>query len=142
VATATEIFTAVDAIAGIYKPLKILLFDSYAYGTPNADSDVDFLVLKNFSGSPHDQFVKIRTTINFPFPVYVLVRRPGVVRQQIKMNDFFLREITSKGIALYEAGNTRMGDQGRRRLRRHLASVQIPQTQPIRYDMLSLSAMR
>jgi uncharacterized protein len=28
------------------KPLKIILFGSYAYGTPNADSDLDICVVK------------------------------------------------------------------------------------------------
>jgi hypothetical protein len=38
-ASAKEILTASDAIAAFYKPLKIILFGSYAYGCPNADSD-------------------------------------------------------------------------------------------------------
>ena len=31
------------------KPNKIILFGSYAYGTPNEDSDIDLFLLK-----PHD----------------------------------------------------------------------------------------
>ena len=126
-ATAKEILTAVDAIAAFYKPLKILIFGSYAYGTPNYDSDVDFLVLKNFSGSDHADYVKIRTAVNFSFPVDLLVRRPDVVKQRIEWNDFFLQEIMEKGVVLYAANNKRMGDQGARRLRRRLAAGAVTQ---------------
>ena len=140
-ATAKEILTAVDAIAAFYKPLKILIFGSYAYGTPNYDSDVDFLVLKNFSGSDHADYVKIRTAVNFSFPVDLLVRRPDVVKQRIEWNDFFLQEIMEKGVVLYAANNKRMGDQGARRLRRRLAAGEIQQGEPARYDLLSLPAV-
>lgn len=140
-ATAKEILAAVDAIAAWYKPLKILVFGSYAYGTPNYDSDVDLLVLKNFRGSPHEQFVKIRTTVHIPFPLDLLVRRPDVVRQRIKGNDFFLEEIMSKGIVLYAGDDTRVGDQGRRRLRRRLAALKITKEKPVRSNLLPLSAV-
>jgi predicted nucleotidyltransferase len=33
------------AIAERFQPDKIILFGSYAYGTPNADSDVDLLMV-------------------------------------------------------------------------------------------------
>jgi hypothetical protein len=110
-------------------------------GAPNVDSDVDFLVLKNFSGSDHEHYVKIRTAVEFPFAVDLLVRRPDVVRQRIKWNDFFLQEIMEKGIVLYAANDKRMGDQGRRRLRRRLAALKIPKEEPVRPGLLPLSAV-
>jgi predicted nucleotidyltransferase len=137
-----DIITAVDGIAAFYKPLSIRLFGSYAYGMPNADSDVDLLVLKNFRSSPHEQYDKIRSHILMPFPVDLLVRQPAVVQLRIKGNDFFLREIMEKGIVLYASDNARMGEQGRRRLRRHTAAFEIPKADPARYDLLSLSAVR
>jgi len=141
VATAKEILAAVDAIVASYKPLKILVFGSYAYGTPTYDSDVDFLVLKNFSGSDHEHNVRIRTAVNFPFPVDLLVRRPDVVKQRIKWNDFFLQEIMEKGIVVYAANDKGMGDQGRRRLRRRLAALKIQEEKPVRSSLLPLLAM-
>ncbi|MBW1973741.1 MAG: nucleotidyltransferase domain-containing protein, partial [Deltaproteobacteria bacterium] len=36
----------VEDIAKKYKPLKIILFGSYAYGEPKEDSDIDLLILK------------------------------------------------------------------------------------------------
>ncbi len=46
-------------VASRYQPDKIILFGSYAYGTPNADSDVDILVVMPCRNQ-HDQSIKIR----------------------------------------------------------------------------------
>ena len=37
----------VDKIATIFKPEKIIIFGSYAYGHPSEKSDVDILVIMN-----------------------------------------------------------------------------------------------
>lgn len=140
-ATAKEILTAVDAIAAFYKPLKILIFGSYAYGTPNYDSDVDLLVLKNFRGSPNQQYDKIRCAVLLPFPVDLLVRRPIVVRQRIAGNDFFLQEVMEKGLVLYASDDARVGEESRKRLQRRLNALKIPQAGPFRYDLLPLPAV-
>ena len=34
-----------EKIVHIYRPQQVILFGSYAYGTPTADSDVDLLVI-------------------------------------------------------------------------------------------------
>ena len=34
-----------DAVAAAFKPRKIILFGSYAYGKPTEDSDVDVMVV-------------------------------------------------------------------------------------------------
>jgi len=36
-----------DIIIDLINPDKIILFGSYVYGTPNEESDADFLVIKN-----------------------------------------------------------------------------------------------
>jgi predicted nucleotidyltransferase len=46
-------------VAERFRPEKIILFGSYAYGTPHADSDVDILVVMP-ARNQHDQAVKIR----------------------------------------------------------------------------------
>jgi predicted nucleotidyltransferase len=35
-----------------YRPKKIILFGSYAYGEPTQDSDVDLLIIKNTDKRP------------------------------------------------------------------------------------------
>jgi len=39
-----------NCIVEKYSPEKIILFGSYAYGRPNFESDVDFLVVLPFRG--------------------------------------------------------------------------------------------
>ena len=43
--TQGQIETYAADVAREFRPLKIVLFGSYAYGTPNDDSDVDLMVI-------------------------------------------------------------------------------------------------
>ena len=45
------------------KPLKIILFGSYAYGTPNADSDLDICVVKSEVKSKSKEKKEIRESL-------------------------------------------------------------------------------
>jgi predicted nucleotidyltransferase len=45
VITIAEIKRYCDAIAHAFRPEKIILFGSHAYGRPHRDSDVDVLVI-------------------------------------------------------------------------------------------------
>jgi predicted nucleotidyltransferase len=47
----------VEKLKSEYKPLKIILFGSYAYGNPTEDSDIDLLILKNTNERRVDRFV-------------------------------------------------------------------------------------
>ena len=58
-------------VAERFEPEKIILFGSYAYGTPNDDSDVDILVVMACRNQ-HDQAVKIRLEIARNFAMDVL----------------------------------------------------------------------
>ena len=44
-------------------PLKIILFGSYGYGTPNADSDLDICIVKKETKSKYQEQKKIRTRL-------------------------------------------------------------------------------
>ena len=44
-------------------PLKIILFGSYGYGTPNADSDLDICIIKKEIKSKYQEQKKIRTRL-------------------------------------------------------------------------------
>jgi predicted nucleotidyltransferase len=102
------------AIADEFRPDKIILFGSHAYGTPHADSDVDILVVMP-TRNEIDQRVKIRWQIPAPFPVHVLVRKPKNLKWRLEEGESFHTEILSKGKILYEKSDSRMGSQGRRR---------------------------
>lgn len=85
-----------------FRPQKVILFGSYAYGTPTPDSDIDLLVVMPFDGRVHEQAVKIRRSLDTTMPVDLLVRTSEQVRERIEMEDFFMREIVSQGKVLYE----------------------------------------
>lgn len=96
-------------IAREFKPERIVLFGSYAYGRPTPDSDVDLLVVMPFEGRATEQAVRISSRLDHRFPIDLLVRTPQEIRQRLEWNDVVLREITSKGEVLYESGNAGVG---------------------------------
>ena len=55
-----------------YKPLKIILFGSHAYGNPKDDSDLDLLILKNTKRRPVDRFVNVKRIIYQEFSLGIL----------------------------------------------------------------------
>jgi predicted nucleotidyltransferase len=102
-------------IAERFQPEKIVLFGSYAYGKPHRDSDVDILVIMPCRNQL-DQAVKISLAIDAPFTMDLKVRTPANLKWRLKEGELFHTEIMSKGIMLYEKGDSGMGRQGRRRL--------------------------
>ncbi|MCX7661924.1 MAG: nucleotidyltransferase domain-containing protein [Candidatus Omnitrophica bacterium] len=73
-----EIKTYAQKIRERFKPEKIILFGSYAYGKPKKDSDVDLLVIMNTKLKPLEQAVIIRREIPANFALDLLVRRPKI----------------------------------------------------------------
>jgi predicted nucleotidyltransferase len=104
-------------VAERFHPDQIILFGSYAYGTPHEDSDVDILVVMP-ARNQLDQAFKIHWTIQPPFPLDIIVRTPKNLNWRLEEGDSFLREIVSKGKILYEANHQGMGAKGRSRLGR------------------------
>jgi predicted nucleotidyltransferase len=102
-------------VAQRFSPEKIILFGSYAYGRPHADSDVDILVVMP-ARDEISQAVRIRMAVPAPFPMDFLVRTPEHLRRRLEQGDQFLREIVSKGKVLYEKSNGGVGTKGRGRL--------------------------
>jgi predicted nucleotidyltransferase len=94
-----------DRIVQAFNPEQIILFGSYAYGTPTADSDVDLLVILPFEGKAPRKSLEILNSINPGFAVDILVRTPEQVQQRLAWNDFFLQEIMDKGKVLYETAH-------------------------------------
>ena len=116
----------VRGVADCFHPEKIVLFGSYAYGTPHADSDVDILVIMP-ARNELDQAVRIRLTVDYNFPLDLLVRTPKNLSWRLAEGDGFLSEIVNRGKVLYEKEHPRVGAIGRGRLsRRPKAGAQPP----------------
>ena len=94
---------AVQRIAEALHPKKIILFGSYAYGTPTSDSDVDLLVIMETSAPHVERYLAVcRLLRPRPFPVDILVRTPVEIERALGSGDFFIQEILSRGRVLYE----------------------------------------
>src|SRR5947209_164953 len=89
------------AIAERFQPDKIILFGSYAYGTPHEDSDVDLLVIKP-TWSQHSLAVQIRYALAPPFPMDLIVRTPKNLKWRLEERESFHTEVVTKGKVLYE----------------------------------------
>ncbi len=90
-----------------YNPEKIILFGSYAYGTPDKDSDLDLLVIKDI---PEEEVRELRILISQTLwkqfkragiAVDVLVDSQKRIDDRIKLGDSFYGEIINKGQLLH-----------------------------------------
>jgi predicted nucleotidyltransferase len=84
-------------------PHKIILFGSYSYGTPTADSDVDLLVILDTTARPVERYLHVSRLLRpRPFPLDLLVKTPEEIAQALARDDAFVHEITTRGRVLYE----------------------------------------
>ena len=89
-------------VTGLH-PHKIVLFGSYVYGTPTADSDVDLLVMVDTQARPADRYLRVSRLLRpRPFPLDLVVKTPEEVARALDKGDAFMREIMAQGRVLYE----------------------------------------
>jgi predicted nucleotidyltransferase len=89
-------------VAERFRPDKIILFGSYAYGTPHEDSDVDLLVVMP-ARNEFDQVFKIRCEVPTRFPMDLIVLKPRNVKWRLEERESFVTEIMTKGKILYKS---------------------------------------
>jgi len=96
-------FRQIEAYCGViarkFQPQRIILFGSYASGTATRDSDVDLIVVMPYRGSATDQVVRIRGLAEAPFPMDLLVWKPGEMRRK----NSFTRTVLNEGRVMYES---------------------------------------
>lgn len=93
-------------LVGNFSPDRVVLFGSYAYGKPTADSDVDLLVVKPLQGSARAAATAIRKAfqplrregVNLPFDI--VVRDSRDLYERLQRGAMFHSDITSRGITL------------------------------------------
>lgn len=102
------------AIVEQFHPDKIILFGSHAYGTPHPDSDVDILVVIP-ARNQRDMALKIRSSLEAPFPMDLIVRTPNNMKWRLEAGDWFLRDIVAQGKVLYEPPDAGVGPESRSR---------------------------
>jgi predicted nucleotidyltransferase len=126
-------------IAERFQPAKIILFGSYAYGQPHAESDVDLLVIMP-TKDVISQSIRIDLAFDRPFSLDLIVRTPRQIERGLKEDNWFLRDIVEKGKVLYEAPDGPVGPQGGGGLGSGARSRR-PKTAPARPGMLPLPAV-
>lgn len=100
------------------KPEKIILFGSYAYGTPTKDSDIDLYVVTNDDFIPRNyeennkiymQVSRRIRDIKEEIPVDIIVHTKKMHNHFLELNSSFARKIINNGERLYELSHgTRM----------------------------------
>lgn len=85
-----------------FNPEKIILFGSVARNKQNKNSDVDLLIIMDHKGRGVEQAFRIRKSIPVSFPLDIIVRKPKEILKRLEAGDFFIEEILTDGIVLYE----------------------------------------
>ncbi len=109
----SDILATCNDIAREFRPQRIVLFGSYAYGTPTEDSDADLLVVMDIpEEETRRQAVTIRQRIPRRFRMDLIVRTPRELAFRIEHNDWFYREILERGKVLYESADVGVDAKG------------------------------
>ncbi|MEK7618170.1 MAG: nucleotidyltransferase domain-containing protein [Patescibacteria group bacterium] len=103
-----KIQAVADKIAREFKPEKIILFGSYAWGNPGTDSDVDLFIVKDTENT-WEAAIKISGILYpRPFPVDLLVYTPNQVKQKIQDDrNLFIEDIVNNGKVIYDHNQVR-----------------------------------
>ena len=95
----------VDKIRVEYNPEKIILYGSFAYGTPDENSDIDLLIIKETSERPLDRRVRVRHIVDIrdsSYPAFSpLVLTPEEIKRRLDIGDQFVEEVLNRGETLY-----------------------------------------
>ena len=98
-------------------PYKVILFGSFAYGRPDRNSDVDLIVVTNEEYFPanyqekSDLYLKVSnalTDVAGKIPIDLIVYTKSMYRKFVEMGSLFSKEVTQKGVILYETDHERM----------------------------------
>lgn len=98
-------------------PYLIILFGSYAYGTPTEDSDIDILVVTqdNFMPKTFTERLEYRLSIKKiiretakKVPIDLLIYSRPMFLKFKELNSSFSKEILTKGKKLYENNNSKL----------------------------------
>jgi uncharacterized protein len=101
--TLRDIQKIVQQIVEHCHPQKVILFGSYAHGTPTEDSDVDLLVVMETDEPPLHAAARIAAAIDHPCALDILVRRPSDLEASLARKGVFATEVLTTGVVLYEA---------------------------------------
>ncbi len=106
----------VRQIVDRFRPQKVILFGSHAFGKPTEDSDVDLLIVMETEENPLHMAARISASVDHPFPLDILVIRPLDLSVALQEKNIFETEVVNKGAILYEAEDQGVDQQSGGRL--------------------------
>ncbi|HBW22916.1 MAG: hypothetical protein A2X28_04220 [Elusimicrobia bacterium GWA2_56_46] len=94
----------VKRIVDGYNPDKIILFGSYAYGTPTEDSDLDLFIVKDDNRKSMDRFCEVMKILRDVKGVSIepLVFTNEELKKRVGLEDDFILEIMNRGKVMCE----------------------------------------
>jgi uncharacterized protein len=99
----SKIDDIVFRIVNNFNPEQIILFGSYAKGTPNNDSDLDLLIIKETDLPRYKRGLDIRLSlIGTKVPMDILVYTKSEFENEKKEKYSFLNSAIKNSLVLYE----------------------------------------
>lgn len=99
-----QIEQAVRILAQAVRPVKIILFGSYARGDARYDSDIDFLVVESAVPNRRSEMARLRNILRpLRIPVDVIVASEAELREWSHLPGHILYWALKEGKALHEA---------------------------------------
>jgi predicted nucleotidyltransferase len=93
----------VDKIVNNFNPDKIILFGSYAYGHPTADSDMDIMIVMDTDEKPHKRAVSVRKVLKgIGIPKDIIVKTPEEFERFKDIVGTIVYPAAHKGRIIYE----------------------------------------
>ena len=89
---------------------QVILFGSYAYGTPHRDSDIDLYVVTNDDYIPQnfDEKMNLKLTVSKAIkdlqkiiPIDIITHTKKMHEKFVEINSSFSREILQNGVKIY-----------------------------------------
>jgi len=85
-----------------FKPEKIIIFGSYAWGKPGKDSDLDLFIIKKSKKRRIDRAREVRKIIfGSEIATDILVYTPKEVKERNEIGDPFIERILEEGKIIY-----------------------------------------
>lgn len=95
--------TIIEKITNNFNPQKIILFGSYAYGYPTADSDMDIMIVMDTDEKPHKRAVSIRKILKgIGIPKDIIVKTPEEFERFKDIVGTIVYPAAHKGRVIYE----------------------------------------
>lgn len=104
-----ELTLELERILGIlipqYNPNKIILFGSLAKDHSNETSDIDLMIIKNTPQRYWKRIDEVFHLIHPRQPMDIFVITPNEIKDSLKKENQYLKEILEEGKIVYERAN-------------------------------------